>query len=171
LGAVAADFSDTGGTAGSPLVTVAAADADPPVVPNSRRVKATAVQANGDSAGVEPSAPAPSHDRRFELTPDTDPAAGALVITGADAAAACGAEDEDEDEAATITGETTGTAAAAAGAAAAGAGATGATEGTTTTAGAVGTAGAVATAGAGAAAAGAGELPPEPLGTDFTTGV
>jgi hypothetical protein len=72
----------------SPLNTLAAgldADEDPP---NSRRVNANAVHANGAAAGAPPSAPAPNQSNNRADKPETaPPAAGVAVITGADAAA------------------------------------------------------------------------------------
>lgn len=72
-------------TAGSPLVVMAGGFATVVVLPNSRRVNATVVQANGALAG-SPLVPAPSHVNRAALTPLTAPEAatrGGSVITGA----------------------------------------------------------------------------------------
>ena len=79
------------GDTGSPLLTAAAGAAVREAPPNSRRLAAATVHANGAAAGESPLPPAPSHANRLPLTPRTPPAAaaarGATLITGAAAAA------------------------------------------------------------------------------------
>ena len=57
--------------------------------PNSRRVYATAVQANGEAAGESPLPPEANHDRR--LAPTTRKPTVGAVITGAVATAGAAA--------------------------------------------------------------------------------
>jgi hypothetical protein len=86
---------NTDGAAGAPgpagsLVVVAAARAVADLAPNSRRVTASAAQANGAAPGAPPP-PDTSQSRRVSPSPDTDPwAAGVAVITGAAARTATG---------------------------------------------------------------------------------
>lgn len=59
---------------------------------NSRRLTANADHANGPTADPPPSEPAPNHANNRSLSPNTEPVAGAAVITGAtDAVAAAAA--------------------------------------------------------------------------------
>ena len=78
------------GQAGSLVVVAAAAKAVADLAPNSRRVTASAAQANGAAPGAPPP-PDTSQSRRVSPSPDTDPwAAGVAVITGAAARTATG---------------------------------------------------------------------------------
>jgi len=80
-------------TAGSPLPNSAAGTDVVRAEPNSRRLAAATVHANGAAAGSPPRPPPPNHANSPELRPLTDPAAdarGAALIT---AAAARGAID------------------------------------------------------------------------------
>jgi len=76
------------GVTGSPLLTAAAGAAVRDAPPNSRRLAAATVHANGAAAGESPLPPVPNHANRLPLNPRTPPAAArGAVITGADAAA------------------------------------------------------------------------------------
>ena len=77
------------GATGSPLLTAAAGAAVRDAPPNSRRLAAATVHANGAAAGESPLPPVPNHANKLPLNPRTPPAAarGATLITGADAAA------------------------------------------------------------------------------------
>ena len=77
------------GSAGSPLLLAAAGVTAAAVLPNSRRLNASAVHISGAAAGVPPLVPLCSHDNRPPPRPDTDEvvdAGWAAVITGACAA-------------------------------------------------------------------------------------
>ena len=90
---VAADGDPTAaavGPTGSPVDTDAAGADVRAAPPNSRRLAAATVHANGPAAGPSPEPPEANHANRFEPTPRTPPTAAAArgaVITGADAAA------------------------------------------------------------------------------------
>jgi hypothetical protein len=74
----------TAGSAGSPLVVVAADLAVRPAPPSSLRLNAATVHSNGAAAGALPLPPAPSHEDRADPSPlTTAGAAGGAVITGA----------------------------------------------------------------------------------------
>jgi len=88
--------------AGSPLVTVAAGAAVRATPPNSRRVYASAVHANGDAPGSPLLPPAPNHANTPAPTPRTPPdaaaARGAVRITGPAVAVAVGPASGDESD-------------------------------------------------------------------------
>ena len=88
------------GDNGSPLLTAAAGAAVRDTPPNSRRLAAATVHANGAAAGESPLPPVPNHANRLPLTPRTPPAAarGATLITGAAAAAVDANSTPDTDE-------------------------------------------------------------------------
>ena len=79
--------SDTTGSAGSPLDTCAAGAAVRDRAPNSRRLAAATVHANGPAPGPSPEPPNANHANTSSLTPRTPPAAarGVALITGTDA--------------------------------------------------------------------------------------
>ena len=79
------------GSAGSPLLVAASGVTAAAVLPNSRRLNASAVHISGAAAGVPPLVPLCSHDNRPPPKPDTDElhdAGWAAVIAGATAAGA-----------------------------------------------------------------------------------
>ena len=90
---VAADGDPTAaarGAAGSPVDTDAAGAAVRDAPPNSRRLAAATVHANGPAPEPSPEPPEANHSKTFEPTPWTPPDAAAArgaVITGAAAAA------------------------------------------------------------------------------------
>jgi hypothetical protein len=84
------------------VVVVAAAGTDTPEPPNSRRVNANAVHANGPAAGTPPPLPPLSHDNNAAPNPDTElptAAAGAAAadITGTAPAGRTAAAEPDPD--------------------------------------------------------------------------
>ena len=81
---------DTTGAAGSPLVTCAAGATDRDRTPNSRRLAAATVHANGPAPEPSPEPPNANHATTSSPTPRTPPASaarGVALITGADTSA------------------------------------------------------------------------------------
>ena len=107
------------GSAGSPLLVAASGVTAAAVLPNSRRLNASAVHISGAAAGVPPLVPLCSHDNRPPPKPDTDElldAGWAAVIAGATAAGASLTTEAPAAEAATTsTTDAAGTAAPGAG--------------------------------------------------------